>query len=215
MMALPEILHLDEDFIIACKPAGMLTIPARGTLAESRSLLELLRDEHGEVFTVHRLDREVSGAAVFARSRKAHAWLCGQFERREVSKLYLAAAHGRVEDCEGEIDKPVQEYGSGRMGVGFDGKPSVTCYKVLGRLKTATLLEVDLKTGRRHQIRVHFYYIGHPLIGDPLYGDRELQSKYPRLMLHSWKLSFISPSGKKISAEAEPSPDFTGVLDCL
>ncbi|KAF0124924.1 MAG: hypothetical protein FD189_2055 [Elusimicrobia bacterium] len=214
-MALPEILYLDDELIIACKPAGMLTIPARGPLGESRSLLELLREEHGDVFTVHRLDREVSGAAVFARSRKAHAALCGQFERREVLKLYLAAAHGRMEDDEGEIDKPVQEYGSGRMGVGFDGKPSVTCYKVIGRLKTATLLEVDLKTGRRHQIRVHFYYIGHPLVGDPLYGDKLLQEKYPRLMLHSWRLGLVSPSGKKISVEAEPSPDFTGVLDCL
>lgn len=214
-MTLPEVLYLDDDLIIACKPAGMLTIPARGPLSESRSLLELLRDEHGEVFTVHRLDREVSGAAVFARSRKAHASLCGQFERREVSKLYLAAAHGRVEEDEGEIDKPVQEYGSGRMGVGFHGKPSLTRYRVIGRLKTATLLEVDLKTGRRHQIRVHFYYIGHPLVGDPLYGEKPLQEKYPRLMLHSWKLGLVSPSGKRISVEAEPTPDFTGVLDCL
>ena len=101
------------------------------------------------------------------------------------------------------------------MSVAFDGKPSVTRYKLLRSMKNASLLEVSIVTGRRHQIRVHMYSENHPVIGDSLYGDAAVQSKYPRLMLHSWRLKFNDASGRTVYAEADPPKDFVKTLNIL
>lgn len=210
-----QVLKETPELLVVNKPSGVLTMPARGDLVKAKHLVGLLHQRFGKVFVTHRLDRDASGLIIFARTPEAHRYYSGLFETREVAKTYIVAVEGCPKEKKGEIDKPLKQRGSGRMSVAFDGKPSLTRYFVLERLKTASILEVSIVTGRRHQIRAHLYSIGHPVIGDPLYGDTDSQSKYPRLMLHSWKLKFKDMSGKELSFEAYPPEDFMGVLKVL
>lgn len=211
-----EIVKEGPDLLVVNKPSGLLTMPARGDLARAKHLVGLLHQRFGKVFVVHRLDRDASGLILFARTEKAHRYYSGLFETRAVEKHYLVAAEGRVAEKRGEIDKPLKERGSGRVSVAFDGKAAVTRYEVLERHKTATVLDVSISTGRRHQIRAHLYSIGNPVIGDRLYGDGVKQAKYPRLMLHAWKLRFNDMATcKPVSFEADPPEDFMGVLKVL
>lgn len=216
MTVLPDIVFEDEDYVVADKPSGLLTMPGRGPAAREKNLLALLTQAlKRPVFVVHRLDKDASGLIIFAKNERSHRYFSGLFETREIKKKYLVAVEGEVRDRRGEVDKPIRPYGSGRMGVGFDGKDSLTKYEVLERYKRATLLEVRLITGRRHQIRVHMCYIKHPVIGDRLYGDQSKQAAYPRLMLHSYSLEFADPSGKKRTFTADPPKDFLSVLPFL
>lgn len=210
-----EIVRETPELLVVNKPSGLLTMPARGDLAKAKHLVGLLHQRFGRVYVTHRLDRDASGLIIFARNPEAHRYYSGLFETRAVEKKYLVVVEGKVADDRGEIDKPLKERGSGRMSVVFDGKPSLTRYKVLERLKGATVLEVSIVTGRRHQIRAHLYSIGNPVLGDNMYGDAVKQSKFPRLMLHSWKLRFADTAGKVMSLEAEPPDDFMGVLKVL
>lgn len=210
-----EILRETPDLIIVNKPSGLLTLQARGDMADERHLLAMLRKKYGEMFVVHRLDKDASGLIMFARNAEAHRYYSQQFETREIDKKYLVAVHGKMPESRGEIEKPLKQRGSGRMSVAFDGKPSLTKYRVLRPLKGGTLLEVSIVTGRRHQIRAHLYSLGHPVIGDSLYGDSLLQGKYPRLMLHSWRLRFKTPEGRSMTVEADPPKDFMSTLNIL
>ena len=214
-MAEPEILHKDADILAINKPSGLLTMPGRGGLSSARSALSILRAALGPLFVVHRLDRDVSGLMLFARSAAAHRYYSGLFETREITKKYLAAVEGVVQEKNGEIDKPLAQGGSGRVSVAFDGKASVTRYETLEHYKKSTLLEVSILTGRRHQIRVHLYSIGHPVIGDRVYGDQEKQRQWPRLMLHAYELKFKDMTGRKLSFRADPPKDFMSVLPFL
>jgi RluA family pseudouridine synthase len=212
----PETIFEDENCLALNKPSGLLTMPGRGPAAGETNLLALLsKSGGGRRFVVHRLDKDASGLILFAKNEKAHRYFSGLFEGREIKKKYLVAVEGLVTENKGEVDKPIQAYGSGRMGVGFDGKASVTRYNVLERYKRSTMLEADLITGRRHQIRVHMYYIRHPVLGDRLYGDQARQAAYPRLMLHSYALEFTDMGGKKRFLRAEPPSDFLSVLPFL
>ncbi|HAT71651.1 MAG TPA: RluA family pseudouridine synthase [Elusimicrobia bacterium] len=210
-----DIVRETPELLVVNKPSGLLTMPARGELAKDKHLVGLLHQSFGRVYVTHRLDRDASGLIIFARTPEAHRYYSGLFETREVEKKYLVVVEGRVEENRGEIDKPLKERGSGRVSVVFDGKRSLTKYSVLERLRTATILEVSIVTGRRHQIRAHMYSIGHPVIGDSLYGDAAKQAKYPRLMLHSWRLRFTDMAGKTRSFEVNPPADFMGVLKVL
>lgn len=210
-----EVLRETPELLVINKPSGLLTMPARGDLAKEKHLVGLLHQRYGRVFVTHRLDRDASGLIIFARTPEAHRYYSGLFETREVEKKYLVAVEGKVEGQKGEIDKPLKQRGSGRMSVAFDGKASLTRYLVLERHKGATVLEVSIVTGRRHQIRAHLYSIGHPVLGDPLYGEAAKQSKFPRLMLHSWRLKFKDMSGKELRFEADPPRDFVGTIDAL
>jgi len=211
-----ETIFEDDDYIAVNKPSGLLTMPGRGPAASEKNLLALLtKTLKHPVFVIHRLDKDASGLILFAKNEKAHRFFSALFESRDIKKKYLVVVEGFVEGKKGEVDKPVQAYGSGRMGVGFDGKPSVTRYAVVERYKRSTMLEVDLVTGRRHQIRVHMYYIKHPVLGDRLYGDPARQSAYPRLMLHSYTAEFTDMSGRKRSLRAEPPADFVNALPFL
>lgn len=210
-----EIVRESAELLVVNKPSGMLTMPARGGLAEEKHLLGLLHQKYGKVFVTHRLDRDASGLIIFSRTAEAHRYYSGLFETRAIEKKYLVVAEGKVEEERGEIDKPLKQRGSGRMSVAFDGKRSLTRYTVLERLRGATLLEVSIVTGRRHQIRAHLYSICNPVLGDSVYGDAEKQAKFPRLMLHSWRLRFADMAGKIMSIEADPPADFMGVLKVL
>ena len=210
-----EIVRETPELLLVNKPSGLLTMPARGGLAKEKHLVGLLHQRFGSVFITHRLDRDASGLILFARTPEAHRYYSGLFETRAIEKKYLVVAEGKVAEDRGEIDKPLKQRGSGRMSVAFDGKRSLTRYSVLERLRGATLLEVSIVTGRRHQIRAHLYSIGNPVLGDSLYGDAAKQAKFPRLMLHSWRLRFTDLAGKTMSVEADPPADFLGVLKVL
>ncbi|MDD5208036.1 MAG: RNA pseudouridine synthase [Elusimicrobiales bacterium] len=210
-----EIVRESAELLVVNKPSGMLTMPARGGLAEEKHLLGLLHQKYGKVFVTHRLDKDASGLIIFSRTAEAHRYYSGLFETRAIEKKYLVVAEGKVEEERGEIDKPLKQRGSGRMSVAFDGKRSLTRYTVLERLRGATLLEVSIVTGRRHQIRAHLYSICNPVLGDSVYGDAAKQAKFPRLMLHSWRLRFADMAGKIMSIEADPPADFMGVLKVL
>lgn len=132
----------------------------------------MLKKQFGEVFIVHRLDRETSGVLIFARNAAAHRHLSIQFEKHTADKFYVALVDGVMHLDEGEINKPIGEHPTiaGKMTVIGTGKPSLTFYRVLERFKNYTYVEALLKTGRTHQIRVHFKNIGYPLAVDSLYG---------------------------------------------
>lgn len=210
-----EIVRETPELLVVNKPSGMLTMPARGDLADAKHLVGLLHQRFGKVFVTHRLDRDASGLIIFSRTPEAHRYYSGLFETRAIEKKYLVVVEGKVAEERGEIDKPLKQRGSGRMSVAFDGKRSLTRYTVLERLRGATLLEVNIVTGRRHQIRAHMYSLCNPVLGDSLYGEADKQARYPRLMLHSWRLRFTDMAGKTMSIEADPPADFMGVLKAL
>jgi RluA family pseudouridine synthase len=202
------VLFENEDVVIVDKPEGLASIPERKPQGES--LVELLSAERGEkLYTVHRLDKETSGVIVFARNAEAHRWLNRQFERRLVEKTYLALVHGVVTEDAGTIDEPLRQFGSGRIGVDRErGKASVTAFAVLERYEAFTLVDARPRTGRRHQIRVHLYHLGHPVAGDPLYGDPAMQKEIPRLMLHARRIALALPSGTDLVVEAPVPQSF-------
>jgi RluA family pseudouridine synthase len=208
-----RVLFENADYLAVDKPEGVVSIAEAG----KGGLPEFLKDVFpGRLFPVHRLDREASGVIVYAKSPEAHRHLNGQFDRREVRKTYLALVQGAVGPSHGLINAPIREFGSGRMGVDVRrGKPSSTEWKVAERLDGATLVRVYPATGRRHQIRVHLFHIGHPIVGDLKYGDRTLQGRYPRLMLHALAIEFALPSGERVTVEAPAPKSFEDVLGGL
>jgi tRNA pseudouridine32 synthase/23S rRNA pseudouridine746 synthase len=205
-----RILYEDPDYLAVDKPEGVVSIAP----ANTGGLPELLKDlAPGKLYPVHRLDRGASGVIVFAKNAPAHRHLNGEFDRREVLKTYLAAVDGVVATNRGQINAPLREFGSGRMGVDPKrGKPSSTEWKVAERLNNATLLRVRPATGRRHQIRVHLYHIGHPILGDLRYGDRARQERFPRLMLHALDIAFALPSGERVTIAAPVPRSFEDIL---
>ena len=205
----------NDDVVVVDKPEALAAIPTRD--GRGRSLFETLCGQRDErLYVVHRLDKDTSGVIAFARNAAAHRWLNQQFESRAVQKTYLALVHGVVAPDTGTIDKPLRQFGSGRMGVDPKrGKPSVTEFRVIERFASHSLLEAYPRTGRRHQIRVHLYDLGHPIVGDPLYGDKALQSRFPRLMLHALKLTLPSSSGRPLTVEAPVPASFQALQHSL
>jgi 23S rRNA pseudouridine955/2504/2580 synthase/23S rRNA pseudouridine1911/1915/1917 synthase len=232
----PDILFDDEHIIIADKPAGMLSIPDRN--GNKDNMVSALERQFGKIFVVHRLDRETSGVICFARNEAAHRNLSIQFERHTTDKFYIALLDGVLHHDEGEIDKPIGEHPSipGKMAITHPGKPSLTFYRVLERFKRYTLAEALIKTGRTHQIRVHFQSIGYPLAVDALYGRRpafylsEIKGKsyksgkytdeerplMDRTSLHSYRLRIDHPvSGERMEFKADIPRDLAAVLNQL
>ena len=208
--AAPRILFENDDLLAVDKPEGVISIPTAG----EGGLPELVRGVYaGRLYPVHRLDREASGVIVFVKNADMHRHLNGEFDRRAVHKTYLALTHGRITVNRGVVNKPIREFGSGRMGVDpKGGKPSTTEFKVEERMTEHTLVRVHPLTGRRHQIRVHLYSLGHPIVGDLKYGDRAAQAIFPRLMLHALAIEFALPSGERLKIEAALPESFEAVL---
>ncbi len=208
----------DEDLIVVDKPAGLVTHPASGHLGGT--LVNGLLHHCGRLAEtgdplrpgiVHRLDRETSGAIVVAKTALAYQSLVEQFKRGEVGKSYLALVHGIIEEDEGLIELPLRRarFRRGEISVDAAGKGATTEFFVLGRFPTAgkTLVEARPKTGRTHQLRVHFRYIGHPVVGDRKYGRRG--DTAPRMMLHAWRLSLWHPrTGEQLEFTAPPPEEF-------
>jgi len=209
----PDILFENADILAVNKPEGLPVIPER--LPGRENLAAILQGKYTQkIFVVHRLDREVSGVILFAKNEDNHRYLNDQFAAHTVCKTYIALVHGIPSESAGVINQPLRQFGSGRMGVDAEkGKPSLTEYRVMERIGKNALLELQPKTGRRHQLRVHLYHIGHAIVGDPLYGDPAMRKLFPRLMLHASAISFNSNEGRLISIEAPFPLSFSDVLE--
>jgi len=224
-----DVLFEDEALLVLNKPAGLVVHPAAGH--EEHTLVNaLLHHCAGQLSgiggvarpgIVHRLDKETSGCMVVAKNDETHLALSAQFAGRQVEKVYHAIVCGVLTRDEGNIRAAIARHPSHRkrMAVRDDehARAAHTSYRVLERLRETTFVEVLLHTGRTHQIRVHFQFLGHPLVGDDTYGQRQNRrlielTRYdaPRVMLHAHKLAFIHPrSGKKLSFTA-PRPEDMG-----
>jgi 23S rRNA pseudouridine1911/1915/1917 synthase len=233
-VAQPEIdvpvVYEDDDLLIIDKPSGLVVHPAPGH-ADGTLVNALLGRGGPEAFggiagvrrpgIVHRLDRDTSGLLMVARTDLAQASLMAQLKARRIKKTYLALVHGSVAAAVGRIEAPIgrDPRHRTRMGIVAAGRPSTTGYRVAERLPGWTLLELDLVTGRTHQIRVHLDAIGHPVAGDPMYGtgtSRRGPEGLGRLFLHAWRLELTSPSrGDLIRATAPLPADLEAVLDGL
>jgi 23S rRNA pseudouridine1911/1915/1917 synthase len=237
-----QIVHEDADLLIVDKPAGLVVHPAPGH-SDDTLVNALLARGGAESFggiagvrrpgIVHRLDRDTSGLLMVARTDAAQHSLMAQLKARRVKKTYLALVLGEVAAAVGRIEAPIgrDPRHRTRMGVVADGRPATTGYRVRERFHGWTLLELDLVTGRTHQIRVHLDAIGHPIAGDALYGTGTSRrgpeargrgaggataAVLERLFLHSWRLELTSPSsGELIRAEAPLPDELERVLDGL
>jgi RluA family pseudouridine synthase len=200
------ILFENDDVLAVDKPEGLAVIPERAR--KSPCLMEMLaaRDPGRKLFVVHRLDKDVSGVLLVAKSAAAHRYLNGLFEARRIRKTYIAIVHGRLAAAQGRIAAPIRQFGSSRMGVDArQGKACLTVWRSIGTVGSCTQVAVQPVTGRRHQIRVHFYSLGHPVVGDPWYGDPALQAGFPRLLLHARSVAFRLPDGMPVRI-ASPLP---------
>jgi len=196
-----DILFENEDLLVVDKPAGVAVIAERDRTRPH--LLRMLgQRRQNRLYVVHRLDKAVSGVLLFAKHAAAHRFMNAQFAGRLVDKTYLAVVHGKPPRASGIIEAPLRVFGSGRTGVDpRRGKLCETRYHLKSALDGYSLLEVHPITGRRHQIRVHLYTLGHPVAGDQRYGDAAVQTGYPRLMLHALKLQGKLPSGTTATFE--------------
>jgi len=225
-----DIVFEDEHLLVIHKKAGMVVHPSPGNLSGTlvNALLHHNQDirDIGEEKTragiVHRLDKDTSGLMVIAKTDQALGFLQKEFRERRVEKNYLALVTGNLPEDRGEINLPIGRHPVKRklMAVNYEtGKPALTLWKVQKRFKEVCLVEIGLKTGRTHQIRVHFYETGHPLLGDLVYQPgrfRKEKSRAPRQMLHSHRLSFRHPySGQRMEFKAELPEDFLMVLALL
>ncbi len=223
-----SVVYEDGDLLIVDKAAGIVVHPAVGHQSGTLVNALLARDtEYGGIAgvqrpgIVHRLDRDTSGLLMVAKNDRSQASLMAQLKARGVKKTYLGLVQGAVAATTGRIEAPIGRDPSHRtrMAVVPDGRASVTGYRVRERLGAWTLLELDLVTGRTHQIRVHLAAIGHPLAGDPVYGNgtsRRGPEGTTRLFLHSWRIELQSPSdGHLIRATAPLPPELEVVLNGL
>ncbi len=222
-----HIVYEDPDVLIIDKPAGLVTHPSPGRNSGTLVNALLARggvEAYGTVAgddrpgIVHRLDRDTSGLIVVARNDHAQAALMAQLKARRVKKTYLALAQGAMPAENGRIEAPIgrdpRHYS--RMAVIPSGKSAITGYRVRERFAGWSLLEVDLLTGRTHQIRVHLASIGHAVAGDPVYASgaaRTGPDGLKRMFLHSWRIEFAAPDGVRlIRAEAPLPPVLESVL---
>ena len=208
------ILFEDADLVVVNKPSGLAVHPAV-TCPHVHALARLAHryaaehpDPDAVPSVIHRLDRETSGALALARRRELVAFYSGQFERRAVGKRYVAIVRGEPPDA-GHLRHPLQVVDGQPVRVGVDGKPSHTEFRVLERAPGHSLVEIDLHTGRKHQIRVHFAAEGWPLLHDPIYGedDRDTWPPDARVMLHAARLELEHRTAGRMAFDAPVPTD--------
>ena len=230
----PDILFENDDFVAVNKPAGLLSIPDRE--GKDVSLKRILKEKYGEIFTVHRLDRDTSGVILFAKNEATHKFLSRTFEDRAVEKIYQGIIQGALPEKKGSVDLPIMEH-PGKPGVmvtNKKGKASLTDYEVLEEVGLYSLVQFQIHTGRTHQIRVHMQALGHPIACDELYGDarpifissfkrnfklsKAEEQERPilnRLALHSQLLHFQDEKGEFHTIDAPLPKDMRALLQQL
>ncbi len=191
-----DVVHLDHELLVVNKPSGLLSVPGRGALLAD-CLITRIQSEYPTALLVHRLDRDTSGAMVFALSANAQRHLGLQFEKRQIKKTYVARVWGQIEADTGTVDLPIIVDWPNRpkqMICHDTGRAAVTDWQVINRDRGETRVKLSPKTGRSHQLRIHMLALGHPILGDPFYGTLESQEAI-RLMLHSHRLRLRHPDG--------------------
>ncbi|TDT61828.1 RluA family pseudouridine synthase [Fonticella tunisiensis] len=213
-----EIMYEDDYIAVVNKPQGMVVHPAAGNnsgtlvnalLARCTSLSSI----NGVVRPgiVHRIDKDTSGVLVVAKNDEAHRSLSEQIKEHSVKRVYMALTEGIIKNDSGTISAAIGRHPVERKKMAVvtkNGRHAITHYKVLKRYKENTLIEARLETGRTHQIRVHMAYIGHPLVGDPVYGYKKQKYKLKGQALHAAVLGFIHPATKEYMEFTAPLPEY-------
>jgi 23S rRNA pseudouridine1911/1915/1917 synthase len=231
-----DIVFEDADLVVLAKPAGLVVHPAPGHRSGTlvNALLHHIQDLSGiggvkRPGIVHRLDKDTSGLMIVAKHDRAHRRLASALKRREIRRVYLTACWGHLSADRLSVEAPVGRSSRDRkrMAVREGGRPAVTHFERIARWPAADLVRAQLETGRTHQIRVHLAHIGHPVVGDRVYGasgargisgpDRrwatELERRVPRQFLHAERLELVHPrTGEPMTFEAPPPPDLAAVL---
>lgn len=213
-----DIVYEDSDIIIINKPRGLVVHPGAGnkdlTLANALMFYtKNLSSINGEFRPgiVHRIDKDTSGLLAVAKNDYAHNELAAQLKNHTMQRIYVALVHGVIHEEEGKIIAPLARDKKNRLKMAVDlheGKEAVTHFKVLRRYQSSTLVECRLETGRTHQIRVHFEYIRHPLVGDPLYGKKKDALYQGGQLLHAKALTLIHPRTKEVKTFACALPAY-------
>jgi 23S rRNA pseudouridine955/2504/2580 synthase/23S rRNA pseudouridine1911/1915/1917 synthase len=228
-----EIILETPDFVAINKPSGLLSIPDR--MGVEKSLKDLLKQRYGNIYTVHRLDRDTSGIIIFAKHEDSHKALSLLFESREMEKFYLGLVNGQMMNTSGSIDAAIMEHPgkTTKMMTHVKGKASLTDYEVIEQFRLFSWVKFQIHTGRTHQIRVHMQHIGHSIVCDEIYGDakpvllssikknfklakiaEEEKPILARLALHSYQLNFTY-NEIAYSLEAPVPKDLRAVLQQL
>ncbi len=222
-----NIVYEDDDILVVNKPKNMLTHPTNkettGTLVNAllnKYGYDGLSDLNGVMRPgiVHRLDRNTSGLLMIAKNNNAHEFLTEQIKSKSAKRQYLAVVQGTLPECEGIINAPIGRHHTKpeKMAVVYDGKQSVTHYKVLEEFKGYSFIELTLETGRTHQIRVHMNYISHPIVNDSLYNKTPFKVKTTEQVLQAYKLQFATLKNNDIiELEIEQDDDIQKVLKYL
>jgi 23S rRNA pseudouridine1911/1915/1917 synthase len=228
-----DIIYQDSDIIVINKPADMVVHPAAGVYSGTVQNALLFYDPGlasiPRAGIVHRLDKDTTGLMVVARTLSAHKYLVDQIQRHDVIREYQAVVHG-VLTGGGKVDQPIGRHPRDRvrMAVRENGREAVTHYRLLKRFREHSHIQVQLETGRTHQIRVHMSYLRHPLVGDPVYSGRhrlppgatqtlvDFLQHFRRQALHAWRLHFMHPvSGEPVQFEADLPEDMQQLLQLL
>lgn len=220
-----DIIYEDCDVLVVLKPQGMVVHPAVGNYSSTlvNAVLNHCDDLSGingviRPGIVHRIDKDTSGILVIAKNDNSHNKLSEQLKNHSMTRVYYALVEGTLKNPSGTIDEPLGRHPRERVKIAVvkDGRRAVTHYKVVECFKGATLVECKLETGRTHQIRVHFAHIGHPLVGDEVYGYKKQKFKLKGQMLFAAKLGFIHPSkGEYVEFSAKLPDYFEDVLKKL
>jgi len=230
----PEVIFEDSDLVVVSKPSGITVIPDR-IHTEIATVQSILQKDYGKLFVVHRIDRGTSGVLCFARNEAAHRNLSLQFQNHTVKKIYRAIVKGRMKQKEGIVDAPIAEntVRPGTMLIHKRGKEALSHYWVEEEFKHASLVKVEIKTGRTHQIRVHMASLGNPLLVDDIYAKapafffssikknykqtgEEERPTIARLTLHAASLTLVHPTlNTGMTFEAKLPKDMETVLKLL
>ena len=228
-----NIIFENDDFVVVNKPSGLLSIPDR--IGKELSLKDYLKERYGNIYTVHRLDRDTSGIILFAKTEESHKALSLLFESREMEKIYVGLVKGQMIYSNGTIDAAIMEHPgkTTKMITHVKGKASITDYEVLESFRLFSWVQFQIHTGRTHQIRVHMQHLGHSIVCDEIYGDpkpillsaikrnfklaKAAEEEKPilsRLALHSFKLKFTL-NEIKFELEAPIPKDLKALLQQL
>lgn len=221
-----DVVYEDDDLLVINKPQGMVVHPAHGNY--TGTLVNGLLNRCGGLSgingvirpgIVHRIDKDTSGVIVVAKTNEAHMDLSRQLKEHSINRKYIALLEGRLKDESGTVDAPIGRDPKDRKRmavVSKNGKRAVTHYKAIEFFQANTLIEASLETGRTHQIRVHMAYLGHPVVGDPVYGYKKQRFKLKGQMLHAKILGFMHPRTGEYMEFTAPLPEyFINILEKL